>query len=240
MSKKIVLPLLAVLVLTLSACTRAASTPLPTATLEANFPAAVATTSMNVVEQAGTQTAIAQTGTPQGGEAQPPAETPAPGALATFTPLAGGPVVVNATPTTEGAAPAAATPLPSPTVATGSTTGSTAARPASYALKAGEFPFCIARRYNINQYDLLTLNGLSLAQANDLQVGFELKIPQSGKAFEGNPALKAHPVAYTVRAGDTIYSVACQFGNVDPLAIASANNLAAPYTLTAGAQINIP
>jgi LysM repeat protein len=52
--------------------------------------------------------------------------------------------------------------------------------------------------------------------------------------------LKAHPADYTVKAGDTIYSIACDFGDVDPMAIAAANNLQAPYTLKVGDVIRIP
>jgi LysM repeat protein len=236
MSKKIALTLLAVLVLMLSACTRAASTPLPTPTTEANFPAVPPTTSMNVVEQAGTQTAIAQTGTPQAGAGQPATATPAVVAIATFTPMggaaAGTPVVV--TPTPDGAVAGAATALPSLTPV-----AAQVGKPASYTIKEGEFPYCIARRYNVDPDELLALNGLSKSQSY-YTPGTVLKIPTSGKAFPAGRAIIAHPVAYVVKSGDTIYSIACKFGDVDPLTIASTNNLAAPYNLTTGTQINIP
>lgn len=224
MSKRIALTLFAVLVLSLSACTRAASTPLPTATLPPNFPAAVSTSNnMGVIEAAGTQTAIAQTGTPQGGQVQVPTNTPVLDPNATPAP------VVPAT-STPGVA---ATSLPAPT------TVPAGSKPANYELKAGEFPYCLARRFNVDPDELLALNGLSKAQ-DYFTAGTVLKIPQTGKAFPGGRALKTHPVQYTVLSGDTIYSIACKFGDVEPTAIASANNLSAPYTLTVGSQINIP
>ena len=70
--------------------------------------------------------------------------------------------------------------------------------------------------------------------------GMSLKIPQTGGKFPDGRALKKHPAKYTVVSGDTIYSIACKYGDVEPWAIAMANNLAAPYTLTVGSVINIP
>jgi LysM repeat protein len=67
-----------------------------------------------------------------------------------------------------------------------------------------------------------------------------LKIPQTGNPFPAGRSLRAHPTNYTVSSGDTIYSIACLFGAVDPYAIATANGLSSPYTLTAGQSLYIP
>ncbi len=236
MSKKNLILLVAVLALSLSACQMRASTP-PAATaavMDANFPTVAATSSMNVVEQAGTQTAVALTGTPQGGEQPPAASTQAP-AIATFTPLAGlqqTPVVVTNTPDPN------ALPSPTPGTQPQATAVTNTTKPGTYALKEGEFPYCIARRYNVNPDELLAINGLS--DGGFYQAGLVLKLPTTGNPFPGSRALRTHPAAYTVLAGDTIYKIACAFGDVDPNNIISANNLQAPYTLTAGTQINIP
>jgi LysM repeat protein len=69
--------------------------------------------------------------------------------------------------------------------------------------------------------------------------GTLLRIPQTG-SFPGSRALLSHPATYPVVSGDTIYSVACIYGDVDPLAIASTNSLSSPYTLTPGTTIRIP
>src|SRR4030067_475997 len=45
---------------------------------------------------------------------------------------------------------------------------------------------------------------------------------------------------YGVKAGDSIYSIACTYGDVDPNAIILANSLTSPYTLTPGATIRVP
>jgi len=110
--------------------------------------------------------------------------------------------------------------------------------PATYTLQKGEFPFCIARRFDLNQSELLALNGLTLDSKPG--VGTVLKLPQTGNGFVSNRALKSHPTDYTVKSGDTIYSIACQFGDVSPDMIILQNNLQSPYNLTAGQKLRIP
>jgi LysM repeat protein len=110
--------------------------------------------------------------------------------------------------------------------------------PHKYKLHRGEFPWCIARRFNVNPYELLRLNRLGAGQT--YRVGQVLKIPQSGNPFPGERALHPHPDTYTVQKGDTIYSVACSYGDVEPLAIADANGLVSPYALTVGQVLEIP
>lgn len=110
--------------------------------------------------------------------------------------------------------------------------------PATYTLQKGEHPFCIARRFNVNQSELLALNGLNLN--SKVPVGFTLKIPQTGNPFVTERALMKHPTQYTVKAGDTIYTIACAFGDVSPDMIALANNLQPPYELSPGMTLQIP
>ena len=110
--------------------------------------------------------------------------------------------------------------------------------PATYTLQQGEFPYCIARRFNVNIGTLLSLNGLN--SSSKPAAGFALKIPQDGIPFGSSRALHNHPTTYNVTANDTIYSVACYFGDVDPLVIAQVNNLQPPNKLTPGQSLNIP
>ncbi len=111
-------------------------------------------------------------------------------------------------------------------------------RPASYTLQSGEFPFCIARRFDVDPDQLLSSSGLSDGVV--YPAGTALRIPQSGH-FPGARALRNHPATYTVAASDeTIYGVACLFGDVDPAAIAQANNLSPSAALTVGQQLSIP
>ncbi len=246
--KNLSLTALVLLTMVLGACTRPASAPpQATPTLENNFPAgsAQATPSMNIIEQIATQTAMAQNGgVPAQTEVVGTAVAVDSGAADTATPLAGidtTPIVIN--PSDLGITPTD-TPLPSPTG--GASTDVTPAplatvettRPATYTLQAGEFPYCIARRFDVDPGELLSLNGLTDGQL--YSPGLVLQIPSTGNPFPGGRALKTHPDTYTVLSGDTVYSVACQYGDVDPLNIAAVNGLTAPYTLTVGAQIQIP
>jgi LysM repeat protein len=114
----------------------------------------------------------------------------------------------------------------------------TPGRPATYTLQQGEYPFCIARRFNVNATDILTINGLTLNSHPAADT--VLKIPQTGVWSSGARALIPHPATYDVNAGDTIFTIACAFGDVDPNAIIIANALQSPYTLSAGQTLNIP
>jgi LysM repeat protein len=186
----------------------------------------VQTPGMGDVETFGTQTALAQTGTPVAVATQTLSVGVTPQDLsATPTPL----VSINPTFTST------ATLAVSGTLPTSAPVGS---RPSSYTLQKGEFPYCIARRFDVDPDQLLSLNGLS--SGNIYYPNLTLKIPQSG-SFPGNRALRNHPATYTVSSsGETIYGVACLFGDVDPSAIAQANNISVSTALTTGQQLSIP
>jgi len=109
--------------------------------------------------------------------------------------------------------------------------------PATYILQEGEYPFCIARRFNVNQGELLALNNLAVDEL--LSPGTELKIPQTGTPFEGTRALHDHPTTYIVDPGETLNSIACYFGDVSPELIALQNNLSS-NEVSAGTELVIP
>jgi hypothetical protein len=115
----------------------------------------------------------------------------------------------------------------------------TSARPASYTLQAGEFVYCIARRFNVDPRELLAINGLGRSQV--LYSGLILKIPQSGKPFPGDRSLRNHPATYAVvSSNQTLGAVACLFGDVDPAAIARSSGISPTASLYVGQQLNIP
>ena len=95
--------------------------------------------------------------------------------------------------------------------------------PATYTLGEGEFPFCIARRFDVNLAELLSLN--SLTADSFFYAGQELQIPQTGNPFDGTRALHDHPTTYQIQSGDTIGSIACYFGDISPDMIIAQNNL---------------
>ena len=137
--------------------------------------------------------------------------------------------------TPEPEAEAEATETPEPEIAA---VIPTLERPKSYTLKKGEWPICIARRFDLNVASLLSLNGLGMDSKPG--VGTVLNIPQSGSWDSGARALKSHPSVFTVKAATEIYTIACAFGDVSPEGIAAANGLESPYTLTAGNTLKIP
>jgi LysM repeat protein len=206
--------------LLIGACTRSASSA-PTGTPAGGTasPLTGQQATMEAVRSALlTQTAAAVQG---GGAAT---NTPAPGgaAISTATPSVGTPAGTSAAqPTATGTLP----PIPALVV------------PASYTIHEGEFPYCLARRFNRSPDDLLAINGLT--NSSIVSPGESLSIPTSG-TFPGPRALLSHPATYTVFGGETIYSVGCYYGDVDPMGIAAANSLSSPYTLTPGTTIRIP
>jgi LysM repeat protein len=110
--------------------------------------------------------------------------------------------------------------------------------PTSYTLAPGEFPFCIARRFNVNINELLNLNGLTTSSATS--PGQELQIPQTGNPFVGARALHDHPTTYKILSGDTFNIIACYFGDVSPEMIALQNNMSLTSDLPVGEVIFIP
>lgn len=229
MSKKLFVIFALILALTLFvvSCTRSAGpSTLPTQTVaptraiggEEGTPSGLA-----VVEQYGTQTVLAAQGvTPGAGQATETPDPAASGTPNTFT-------IVPPTGSASATTPAATNPPIVPTVTPG--------RPATYTLQQGEYAYCLARRFNVDPQDLLDLNGITDSQV--LQPGLVLKIPQSG-SFSGTRALHPHPATYTVAVNDTIYKIACHYGDIDPSSIAAANALTPPYALTVGRVLNIP
>lgn len=110
-------------------------------------------------------------------------------------------------------------------------------RPGQYTVHDGEHAYCLARRFDVDPADLLNLNGLT--SNSYLSEGDVLTIPTSG-SFPGTRALNPHPDTYTVSAGETIYSIACYYGDVAPESIIVVNGLVEPYALSGGQVLQIP
>jgi LysM repeat protein len=112
--------------------------------------------------------------------------------------------------------------------------------PTTYTTQPGEFPYCIARRLNVDPDELYALNGLSYGEIY-YPNGMVLKIPQTGNPFPGTRSLRNHPTQYTVTtSNETIYGVACIFGDVLPEDIASLNDLSISNSLIEGQVLQIP
>jgi LysM repeat protein len=115
----------------------------------------------------------------------------------------------------------------------------TLSRPGTYILMENENPYCIARRFNVDIGELLSINVLTTD--SQPSVGTSLKIPSTNHPWSSGPiALLSHPTQYTVRNGDTLSGIACLFGDVSPEAIIFVNKLTEPVSLQSGTIINIP
>jgi LysM repeat protein len=228
--------MLVLMAVVISACKTPYSTPPAATSLPTNATSLFETPlnqtpgiNMSDVANFGTSTALALSGTPQ--------------AIATQTISIGTQdLSASVTPT----ALASANPALTSTTATATlavsgtlpTSVPVGSRPATYTLQRGEFPYCIARRFDVDPDALLSLNGLS--SGNVYYPNLTLKIPQSG-SFPGTRALRNHPATYTVASSsETLYGIACLFGDIDPSAIAQANNVSPGAALSSGQQLSIP
>lgn len=197
---------------------------------------------LKIVAELGTQTAMAKTAQ-AGGATLPstagvttgtPATATATGSAITAT-LGTAVTGVATTPAAATVMPVTKTPTP---IVTGVVPTTAVTRPATYTLQSGEFPYCIARRFNVNPDDLLSVNGIT--DGGVFYPGRTLTIPQTG-SWPGDRALHSHPDTYTVDSADTtIYGVACYYGDVLPQTIASANGLTLSSALTVGQRLTIP
>ncbi len=217
------------LVASLAACNRSIQGKKPVSTTPEGGAAALPTSgATDVLEQIylfATQTAMATQGLTTGVPPAPTGAETTPGApvetSVNVQPPAQPPQVVQATPKPVIMAPPATPGLPS-----------------SYTLQKSEFPYCIARRFNVDPGELLRMNGLTSYSV--YYGGMVLRVPQSGRGFPGNRSLRPHPATYNVRPGDTLFSIACIYGDVDPNVIAYVNNIQVNAKLEVGQLLNIP
>ena len=194
-----------------SACTMSASTP----------PPVTPTTNLSEIARQATETAIAKT--PKAGDTQVPDETENPDTALTATAAAVVEPTSTPVPTEDGGDTDVVTEYPVPD---------------SYTLHSGEFIFCLARRFDILPEDIMDYNGYQYGTL--LFPGDTILLPPNGRAYIGNRALQYHPADYTVIYGDTLYSISCLYGDVDPRSIAAANDLDIDQVLTPGTVLQIP
>ena len=238
MSYKKYVVVIAVMAMMISSCTRPAPGGNTTAVPTNPFAKPLATNQMQEVEQKATQTALAKTAVAAGG----PSPTPGGAHVPSVTPNIGG-VIPSPTPTV-GLPGGNLIPSSTPIGGTGGSIVPTrtsvvvTGRPPSYTLMEGEFPYCIARRYDVDPTRLLELSGLS--DGVIYPAGTVLQIPQSG-FFPGDRALRPHPTTYNVTSpNETFYSIACLFGDVHPSQISQVNGINLGTSLTVGQPIKIP
>ena len=103
----------------------------------------------------------------------------------------------------------------------------------TYTVKAGDTLYSIAKKYNLTIAALAKANNIT--NYNLIRVGQVLRIP--GTSSPTPPP--ASSVKYTVKAGDTLYSIASKY-KTTVSAIASANNLTNINLISVGQVLTIP
>lgn len=132
---------------------------------------------------------------------------------------------------------------PAPTAEIGLPSESGSANPGFYTLQAGETPNCIARRYDLNYIQLYSINGINFKNEALIGEGKNLILPQKSSwqtESHGPRAILPHPAEHAVVAGETLYTIACAYGDVTPEAIAVENGLTSPDQLVPGMLLKIP
>ncbi len=116
---------------------------------------------------------------------------------------------------TQSATSESSTPAAEPKVAASSTTAH-AGKPTLYKVKKGETLNTIAERYNVTTRDLSQWNSL---RGTYIKPGMELKVYASSIAKgDETPPKEEDSDSYTVKTGDTLYSISRRFGlNVEQL-----------------------
>lgn len=111
--------------------------------------------------------------------------------------------------------------------------------PQTYIVVAGDTLWNISRRFNITVTQLKQANGLTTAAIHS---GQRLTIPKGAPSSRGDERPTAPSVTYknyTIRSGDTIWSIAYNHGLRD-IEVLKANNFTANTPIFAGQVIRIP
>ena len=101
----------------------------------------------------------------------------------------------------------------------------------TYTVKSGDTLYSIANKYGITVNEIKNLNGLS---SNLLSIGQVIKIPTTNTSISENNTI---PETYTVKSGDTLYSIANKY-NTTVSKLKTLNNLTS-NTLSIGQVLKL-
>lgn len=154
--------------------------------------------------------------------------------LATMPLVVVGSLAITAvTPT---AAEAAPTERPKSTASHARTVVARPAAPTSYEVQAGDTVSSIAQRYGLSTASVLALNGLGWKTL--IHPGQTLRLAKAARSSD-HAAAQSADRRYTIRAGDTVTSIARRFGATVE-SVLRANRLQATSIIYPGASLTIP
>ena len=107
-------------------------------------------------------------------------------------------------------------------------------------VRPGDTVYAISRRFEVTPEAIIKANDLHAPYT--LSVGQALKLPRGASVVEAPAATRrvvARDTLYTVRKGDTLYSIS-RASKVPVDAIAEANRLRAPFAIDVGQRLVIP
>ncbi len=107
----------------------------------------------------------------------------------------------------------------------------------THTVTSGQILADIAGRYGVSTAELLRANGIR--DARRLQVGQTLVVPAAGKRSAAPQQAKRSTTVHTVRAGDTLYSIARRY-RVTVSALTSYNGIRDGRSIRVGQKLRIP
>lgn len=118
--------------------------------------------------------------------------------------------------------------------------GMTAPAPVEYTVKAGDMLTGIARKYNVELDELVTLNNDKLIQAGKkLIIPAKITLPPPPAPPPPPPPVSA-PIRYVIQPGDTLSAIASRFGTTVPAIVALNPQITNPNLIIAGDTLLIP
>ncbi len=127
-----------------------------------------------------------------------------------------------------------ATPTPTPTA-----TPMVLSAPETWQIQSGETLECLARRFDVKLEDLIEAN--PHLDPFNLKIGQTVTLPENSK-WEGERAVGTwpRPDIWEVSPGETVYGIACAYGDIYPEEIIEANNIEDPNDLSGYTELQIP
>ena len=108
----------------------------------------------------------------------------------------------------------------------------------TYYIRTGDTLLQVAANHDLTLAELLALNP-QITNPNNVYVGTAIQVPSDEEEVEDGSSVAQCPQPYTVREGDTWFTIATAHG-VDTGILALVNNMALTDSLTAGTSLCVP